>query len=241
MGLLAWFTVGLETLAAALAWRVALGTWKRDGEGPRRTAHRPVAVYLSWVAATEVVRAILAWLVLHPAREVIGKGVPYHGLARGVFHVDQALFMIGPVGLVIVALLAFLEQKAPRRGHIIGLTALLLAALVVSYPSSQGPAYEAWRGFWWPAAITGIHVVAQFVAWGSAAWWWRRNRGGWTDETSKIVMALACADLALFMAGVLPWAPFTAWHLGDAARAAILAWICWEQAAWIRSTQTAAS
>jgi hypothetical protein len=222
----------LQIIAAELAWRV-----RRV-----KSAHRHVAKYLAIIAIADPLRAGLGWLVLRPAREALGPRVPYRGFARWVFHADQGLFLVGPLGLAIVATLVFLGLKAPRMGHMRGVFVLLLVALAVSYPNSPGAAYEAWRGLWWPGVITGAHALEQLVAWGLAIWWLRRNPGGWADESGKILMALAAADLALWLAGVLPGTAgeiAARWHLGDAARASILAWICWEQVAWLRSTMQA--
>jgi hypothetical protein len=199
----------LQALAAATAWPL----------GRSRPAHRAFAHYLAAYAALDVARAI---------REATHQHGPYVGAARLLFHLDQAAFLFGPIGLAYVAAQAFLGASAPSLGHILGASALLQTALVVTYPLTRGPTLDA--------IYAAVYGISQAAVWVSAGWWLLRHRGDWPDETQKVILALAAADLALWFT-VFPAHVFDQWDLGNGFRAAILLWVCWHQTAWRRSMQ----
>ena len=85
----------------------------------RRREYAPVAVFLCWVLLSHVVRPLIRiYIGAGPAG-----GVPYAGLPRAAFHVEQALFVSWPIGITALAI----HVLAKRRAWPIGLAYVAIA------------------------------------------------------------------------------------------------------------------
>jgi hypothetical protein len=112
-----WIPYVIAILAAVLAVAVAR----------RRAEHRPVAMFLGVMVAIDLAR--LARRYLYP---IDAAPHPHVGLARLVFHADEAGFLAWPFGLVALALVIF---GARRPWPVLVAYLVTLAGLVALYPS----------------------------------------------------------------------------------------------------------
>lgn len=159
----------LLVAAAVLAWALARGWWT-VAMWPHM---RPVAQLLTFALVAEGARAGLA-LVLQ------GEPKPYVGLARAVYHVEQAIVLAWPAAIAGVALALFVPP-APAAARprarlvtplrlVVGVLAIALAAVASAYPwlrqERLGIAYAAWS--WAACAVVLVLAVWSYrmVIWG---------------------------------------------------------------------------
>lgn len=122
----------------------------------RRPEHRPVALWAGAALGSELVRlAILTWCPW------IMVGGPHEGRRQAIFHLDQALFLVEPVGLAALSWVTLLRRRpwAPLAAG-----SVVLAALVLGYPApfrgaALGTAYAVVH------AAACVATVASFAAW----------------------------------------------------------------------------
>ncbi len=204
-----------QGLAAWLACRVAR----------RRSYHRPLAAYLVLLALSDPLRGLFHEAVLDPARKVLGPAVPFSGAVRALWHVDQALFLALPVGMVLAGLRLFAGVTVPW-AHLGGAACAAEALLMLAYPALRGQPLGR--------VYLGIHVVAQLAVWTCIGRWLCR-RAQWPLPTQTLFVVYAGADLALVL---LPQAwedIFQAWPLASGGYLALQVVSCVVQAAWLRS------
>jgi hypothetical protein len=199
--------VSLRLLVVALAGALAMLAWQRAKEHP---VHRPVAAFMIAVAVADVLRMLLGKQVLAPARALHPAG-PYAGLARVAFHLDEALFLVWPLGLAALGFTVFLRHTASEGAAVeaeqnaaahtvraVGAVYLVtVVTLAAGYPTIRGP------------LLANVFLVAELAAVAAAvaagAVWWTRPRRPTLTEGSVIVFA--CLQLG----AVLRWQPAVDW------------------------------
>jgi hypothetical protein len=184
-------TTVLQALAAILAIGIAR----------RRSDHWPPALFLGAMVSANAARWVLRSLVIFPA-QALEPGAPLHGLARAAGHIDQALFLAWPAGIVALTLAVF----SGRRPWLVAIGwALAVAALVLTYPSIRGtatrPLYLAAE---LAAVLASIGLVLQ--------WAWRRQPMTLPRLSALFVVGIDCGTLIGPYAGN----PFATWELAQA-------------------------
>lgn len=174
----------LALIAAALAWGVAA----------RSRYHRPVAIGLSAQALADLARDGLA------AFYFAGRAGPFTGMTRVLFHVDEALYLVGPVALAWMAVQVFLGAGG---GHVLGAALAAWVGLCVGYP-------EIWRGHALALAYVGAHLLAHIALLLAALAWYLRWPGRWMSASGYILMLLAAGD-AVVVVGPYAGDPFGSW------------------------------
>lgn len=177
----------LATIAAVLAWGVAA----------RSRYHRPVAIGLSAQALADITRNGLA------AFYFAGKVGPFTGLTRILFHVDEALYLVGPVALAWMAVQLFLGAGG---AHVLGAAGAAWVGLCVGYP-------EIWRGHALALAYLGAHLLAQVALLLAALAWYLRWPGRWMSASGYLLMLLAAGD-AVVIVGPYAGDPYGSWASG---------------------------
>lgn len=200
---------------AALAWVVT----------HRRVYHRPLSAYLTLLAVTDALRGAAHLLVLDPARAALGKGPPFEGALRALWHVDQALFLALPVGLAVVALRLFGAVTLPL-AHVIGAAGFAEAILVVGYPTLRGELLGM--------IYVAVNLTCQAVTWGAVARWLISERGNWPLPTQTALLLYAGADLALLLNPEAMNNIFGAWHLARGSYLALQVVSLAFHLAWLR-------
>ena len=195
--------------AAALAWRVAR----------LRPQHRPVAAYLAAAACADLAR----W-ALHPLFAAPG---PYAGALRAAFHLDEALYLVSPVGLACAAVAV---MGGWRVGNVIGASVLAWVVAVVEYPVLRGAVLVRW-------GYPGAEAASVLVTAAAAVAWWRRGRQ-WPGLSEIVVVTYAAAALSIVVAGPYAQAdPVAAWWCGYAALLARNVVSVAVHGAWLRAVQ----
>lgn len=189
-------TGSLLLLAVAAASAVLLAR-RRLGED-----YAPVAVLLVMMFAVDVARyAINAHLyaVAHP---------PYMGDARALFHVEQALYVALPFGVLAVSLAVFMRRSP---WPLALAWAVTVAALVLSYPVLRGdPLRRAYLAITLVGLLGSCGAFAHFVQ--------RRER----PKLAHIaVMLMVTIELVSVLLG--PWGQglFDSYALAQAAYAVL--------------------
>jgi hypothetical protein len=165
----------------------------------QRRSHLPFAVWASAALVADIARAILevAWSWLSEG--------PHVGLHRVAFHLDQALFVLEPIGLIVASWAVFLR----RRSWIPAVAGLaVLGALCVGYPwPLRGDALA-----WTYAAIQTAAVIVPIVAIGI----WTRRRAHPRPEHAAVSLAVLI-EVALLAGPYSPPcpAPFENWQSAD--------------------------
>lgn len=171
-------------VTASLAWVLS-----RPSRSPQ---HRPVAVlFVAWFLADLARWAIVALIADAPT--------PYHGLARVLFHVDQALLLLWPFGAAALVLIV-LAQRAPQIA--MGAWAGALLVLVSGYPELRGRIALG-------RVFTSVHVVEIVVELASVAVFLRRRQ--WPGSTQEIALLLVASDLGLALGPYLFADPLRDW------------------------------
>jgi len=200
---------------ATLAWKVAR----------RRVYHRPLALYLVLLAVTDALRGLLHLLVLDPARAALGPVPPFEGALRGLWHLDQALFLALPVGLALTALRLFGVAIVPLV-HVVGAAGFGEAVLAVGYPTLRGKLLGM--------IYVGVALACQGVTWGAVIRWLTRDRGTWPLPTETLLVLYAGADLALLLGPKAFGDIFAAWPLANGSYLALQVVSVAFHLAWLR-------
>lgn len=179
-------------VAQAIAFLLAIGLVRLR----RRPQHEPFAIWIAVVLVADLTRQ--AVMIRNPW--IVGDG-PFDGPERVLFHLDQALLLTEPVGLVAVSWRLFLGRRG-RWPILVGVA--LFALLVVGYPIPfRGPAL----GYAY-ATIQVVAVLASIVA--MAFWTRRRIRPGPEHICLLFATGLTCALFAGPYAPPQP-TPFADW------------------------------
>lgn len=202
----------LAVVVALLAWRVAR----------RRPHHKPFATWLLVAALADIARWALGW-------PLDGAPVPYSGAARALFHIDQALVLVEPAGLVMVALCAI--GRAGASLHVAGASALALSCMVAGYSHGlRGVGVMRW--------VYGSIEAAAILAVAAIAITWARRRA-WPTMTEVLVALYAAVRVSLLIAGPYSAAggPFGQWWRGDGAQVTVVLTSLAIHAAWLRAVK----
>lgn len=207
----------------ALAGLVAMGAaglctaWRAH----RQRAHRPAAGLLLAGLVSELVRELLGAWVLRPERarllDLVG-GVeahrpPFAGLVRGVFHLDQALFLAWPAGVATLAWWAMRRRdgRTALLQHVL-LLAACMAVFASRYPELRGASLgSAYR--WTAVACIGSALTSVAM---------KTERFGRVQLVALLLVAGECATLA----GPYLGDPFGLWWLAQATWMLPFALIC---------------
>jgi hypothetical protein len=185
-----WAGVAVSCAAIVLAW------WERED----RREHGPIAWLFSVALVADLVRQGLAAWVLGDGPP---GGRPYTGALRAAFHLDQALTLCWPAGLVVVGVVVL--AKAPDRGALRGVAigaGAVLAVLVARYPDlRRAPLAEAWR------VIEFGALASVALCW--VAWWTRphETKPERPNLTLGSVIVISCIDAGSLAACHQPWGP----------------------------------
>lgn len=178
------FVADLALLLAAAMAIVVARRWPR---------HWPIAAYLGALVLADWARRGLA------VGPLSGAG-PYTGLARAAFHVEEALYLIGPFGLAALAV-AVLAQRVPW--GVAGAYVAAVAALALGYPGVRGEMLRR--------CYVGAELGAVVVALAAAAAWARRRER--VDLTSLVLFFVFVVDVAKLLGGPFRGDLFTSWVL----------------------------
>ncbi len=189
-------TTVLQALAAALAVVLAR----------RRVDHRPVAIFLIGMTLANAARWALRTFVILPA-QALAPGAPLHGLSRAAGHFDQALFFAWPAGIVALTIAVF----SRRRPWPVAIPwALMVAALVLTYPEIRG---TATRPFYLAAELAALLVAIGLIV----QWAWRREAMTCPRLSTLFIVGIDCGTLL----GPYRTNPFATWDLAQAMYAVL--------------------
>lgn len=169
----------------ALAWTVAA----------KRAEHKPIALLLSLLFASDLIRRALRTFVLDPARSE----APFHGAARVAAAVDVALSLSWPAALAGAALVVFVRRSARPAAVAWGLAFGGLAA-----------AYPAARGLVLARAYLAAEVAACMATLVCAVIWYRGSTER-TNVAQAVLVILLAGEIASLV--VWPMGPFDKWQL----------------------------
>jgi hypothetical protein len=207
-----WWVLRLAPLAAAVG-AVMLAR--------RRREYAPVAVFLCWVLLSHVVRPLIRiYIGAGPAG-----GVPYQGLERAAFHVEEGMFVSWPIGITALAIRIFTKRRAWP--VMLGVYLVVVAILVLGYP--LGLRRAPLQSFY-----LGVTLACLFASFTALASWWRSKPSG-PPEPPEIVAGLlvlfeVSALLGPYAAGLIDrtWPIATALYFALHTTLAIL------QGLWLR-------
>jgi hypothetical protein len=186
----------------------------------RRREYAPVAIFLCWVLLSHVVRPLLAFYVLGSGPP---GGVPYAGVQRAAFHVEQAMFVSWPIGITALAIRIF-ARRSPWPVAIAYV--VVVAGLALGYPTVRRELLQS--------VYLGVTLTCLAVSLGAAGVWWRRRPGGPPEPpeiaTGLFVLFEVGALLGPYAAGLIDktWPIATGLYFGLHAALAVL------QALWLR-------
>ena len=127
-----------------------------------RPAYRPTTAFLAWVGLAHVVRPLLQTFILAPARAA--HGVPYVGVARAWYHLDQALFVSWPIGITALAIHTFTGRRV---WPVAAAYVAIVAGLALGYPTVRRELLQS--------VYLAITLAALAVSFGAMVIWWRRK------------------------------------------------------------------
>jgi hypothetical protein len=174
----------------------------------RSREYRPIAVFLCGVTCADLLSmALAAWVLPPPPQEL-----PLSGFARLAAHIDCALFLMWPAWLAETALAVFMKRRA---WPVVALLwAVMVAALVLTYPATRGIVLQRW--------FLAAELVALMVTLGAIIQWaWH------THELPRVqhiaLMLIFGVDVASLIAG--PWRTviYEAWPLAQFMSAVLYA------------------
>lgn len=173
-----------EVTTAALAWVVAA----------RRRYHRAIRTGLTAIAVADLARGALAeWWFR-------GRAAPFTGVARAVFHLDEALYLVGPGALAWMAVQLF---RGTGGAHVVGAGLALFVLLVLGYPVPL-------RGDVLGQAYLGTHIAAAVVTIAAVVGWYRKVPGRWMTASGTVLLLYVVAD-AVLVIGPFGGNPFEDW------------------------------
>lgn len=162
---------------------------------------RPALALLLGGLAADVLREALGAYVLRPERALLGPGVPYAGWTRAAFHLDQALFLAWPFGVLALSWWAW-RRSGFAVQLILAAWLINVHALASRYPALRGEALGHAYGLL-AAFCAALSLCAVAL---------RRERAGALQLVSLLLVAGECATLA----GPYLGRPFETWGLGQA-------------------------
>lgn len=153
----------LLELAAVVALAIAAALALALAWPSRLPSHRPIAVALFALLATDIGRELLRWLVLGPARHRLGSA-PYDEAARVAFHIEQLLFLAASF-LPLVLALEVLTRARAHRPILFAVWAELVLYVAAHYPELRAGALLAYyaRVQWWLAVTVAAVIVVYAV------------------------------------------------------------------------------
>jgi hypothetical protein len=164
--------------AGSLAWVLA----------QRRPEHRPIALLLSALLATDAAQWAIEVGALAPLRARFGVEVQWTGWARVAVHVAEALWLIWPAAVVAASLMVFAGRKPWPA--LVGWTAFV-AGIVIGYPSLR-------HGNLVPVLVAAL-VLSLVISVGLFVGWYRRPAPA-TSAHFSMTMILAIEMTSLFAA-----------------------------------------
>jgi hypothetical protein len=170
-------------LAAAglLAWVLA----------ERCPEHRPIALLLSALLASDAAQWGLEVGVIAPCRATLGVLVPWTGWARVAVHLAEAMWLVWPAGVVAASGVVFAGLKAwpALRPALFGWAAFVVG-IAVGYPSARSGNLARVLGA--AVALSIIISLKHFAG------WYRRGTPPVTSAHFSLAMILAINVTSLF-------------------------------------------
>jgi hypothetical protein len=123
----------------------------------RDTEHRPVAAFLLFSLASDIIRnRLLAW-VIQPARAMLGS-VPFSGWVRVAADIEGVLFVAWRAGIAALAVWMFIRR---RPWGVVVATVAAVAFMVATYPRG-----EELRRFYLVAELASLCLaLGCFISW----------------------------------------------------------------------------
>ena len=184
----------------------------------RRRDYTSIAIGLSWVSFAHLVRGLLAVFVLGAGPP---GGVPYQGIERAFFHVEQALFISWPLGITALAI----HVLTKRRAWPVALAyAALVAVLVFGYPTIRRELLQS--------VYLGVTLAALAVSLGAAVGWWRARTPTTPPQSAVLLCILAelGAVVGPYAAGVID----KSWPVAQGLYFGLYVTLTALEVAWIR-------
>ncbi len=200
-------------LGRVLAFLIAYVAWRVSRLRPQ---HRAMAFWLCVAAIADLTRFGLSFAMDAPT--------PFHGIHRVIFHVDQGLMILEPLGLSVVAVYSLARARVD---HLIGASCALWVVMIAAYPKLRGVPL-GWCYFGIDAAVVVACTIATIV-------WTKEKR--WPSMTEILIFAFAAARASLLIAGpyMAGGGPFANWWIGYGAQFACGITTLAVQASWLRS------
>lgn len=200
-----WAPLVLLLCAGLLAWVIQ-----------RRVdrAYRPVAIYLTGWLLGDLVRLLLATLVLAPWKIAHGN-VPLTGGARLAGHLEQGLLLGSWFG--IAALAGWFFTRAPLLAGVLYTAALV--ACVHGYPELRG---EALGSFYRILTVVAVGLALLAIA-----------RKRLPVGLAHLVVLLLVAGLTATLAGPFLGSPFKDWSLAQLTWTVFVGLIVLVQGGWL--------
>lgn len=166
----------------------------------QRRAYRPVAAFLVAASASDATRKALAANVFTPWRAEHGAEAMV-GAVRAAFHVEQALFLIWPFGILALALHVFLRA---RPWLVASAWLALVAFLATSYPEIRGASLAT--------VYRAVACGCACISVGAFVMWWRTKA---RLSVSAFALSLVVAADVLTLFGPHATNIFTRWPLAQ--------------------------
>jgi hypothetical protein len=92
---------------AVLAWLIVIGSKSRRPSN----GYIPIATLLTWLTASNLMRALIQVFVLREVRAILGPDAPYDGPLRLLYFVEIAVRAAWPFALLGASMLVFLGRR----------------------------------------------------------------------------------------------------------------------------------
>lgn len=194
-------------VAASSAWQRT-----RAGRADFTPTLRPLWLFLALTLAVDAFRALGQHATLRDAPR------PFTGLARAVFHVDQAGVIGWSAGLVAVVLVAFAERD--RRVLLLPI-ACFAAGITIAFAFAYPELREQKLGL----AYLVVHIATVLVCLGCAALAWFRDR--WFGPAARASTVLIVGEIATLFGPYLG-EPLKHWATANAISAVTYLVLAWE-------------
>lgn len=140
----------------------------------RRREYTPIAVFLGWVSFAHIARKLLQIYILGSGPP---GGLPYQGVERAWFHVEQALFVSWNACVAALAL----HVVAKKRAWPVALVYVaVVAVLAASYPELRRARLQS--------AYLAITLASLLVCLGAVAAWWRSKKPTTLPERAALII-----------------------------------------------------
>jgi hypothetical protein len=212
----------IPVLLFALAAVAALFAWAVAG---RRPHHRPIAWFLSVTLAADLVRQGLRDLILIPGYAARG-GLPGTGWLRVAFHLEQALFVLWPIGIAALAGWTFLGR---RPWPLLPVYVTVIVLLVLGYPTLRDTLLRP--------VYLGVELGSLCLALGCFLTWYLSDRPRTFEHL--VVGLIVGLEAAQVTGGPYRVDVFRDWDRAWAVLLVLFSSICILEAwAWFRSKRT---